>query len=357
MKKKIVIGSAAVLLLAIVGYVLHLVQMAGEFKDITPHFDGQCKHVKGVIGAEDMERVPNTSLILISSEDRLAGVQGNPKRGAIYLYDLETDAPPIDITPSVPERFHPHGVGIFATDDETRLFVVSHPLSTLKGDLDADGPKHTVEIFRFKDRKLEHIETVSHPEFLNTPNDVAPVGPTQFYATNDHGSGDRTMRQIEDYLRLGLSNIVYYDGKSFRRFDPRYEYANGIVASGDYSEIYMAAPSEQAAFIFKRQPDDSLDLMNKVDIGTGPDNITVDEAGDLWIGAHPKLLTLVGHLKDPTKIAPSQVIRINRSSRAFDEVMMHDGTEIPGSSVALHHKGRLLVGTVMGDGFYDCRIR
>ena len=62
------------------------------------------------------------------------------------------------------------------------------------------------------------------------------------------------MRKIEDYLRLGLSNIVFYDGESFRRFEGRYEYANGIVASNDQSEIYMAAPSEQAAFLFKRLP-------------------------------------------------------------------------------------------------------
>jgi hypothetical protein len=52
----------------------------------------------------------------------------------------------------------------------------------------------------------------------------------------------------------------------------------------------------------------------RIEIGSGVDNI-VDPDGRLWVAAHPKLLTFVRHVSDPTALAPSQVFRIGPATR------------------------------------------
>jgi arylesterase/paraoxonase len=99
-------------------------------------------------------------------------------------------------------------------------------------------------------------------------------------------------------------------------------------------------------------------LREKIKLNTGVDNIEVDKDGGLWIGAHPKLLSFVTHLQDPTKLSPSQVLHITpRSGGRSDiqEVYLNAGDEISGSSVAAVFNGRMLIGTVFEPKFLDCQ--
>lgn len=47
---------------------------------------------------------------------------------------------------------------------------------------------------------------------MHSPNDVIPVGPKAFYATNDHGGTSKWGRFLEEYLQLPRSFVLYYDG-------------------------------------------------------------------------------------------------------------------------------------------------
>ncbi len=343
-------------------YVLHLLVAAGEFKTLTPHFDGSCVRVSDLAGPEDMVLLPGGAGAFFSSEDRRAMLEGAPVDGGIYFYDLRSDDTQlVNRTPNPPPGFHPHGLGLYAPDGEqASLMVVSHPRADLHGDVPGNGPAHTVEIFDVgDDAQLTHRRTFSDP-LLITPNDVAPVGPDAFYATNDHGTGDPSGRMVEDYLRLGRAHIVFCDASGCRRLPGTYEYANGIQISADGTEVYLAAPTMRTIFVFDRDvATNDLTLRAEVFVGTGPDNINIDAQGNLWVGAHPKLLTLTNHLADGEGTSPSQVLRLapdGQGGFTVDEVLLSDGSDLGASTAAVRLGDRLLVGGVFGPGFLDCRM-
>ena len=59
------------------------------------------------------------------------------------------------------------------------------------------------------DGALTHLESVSFAE-MHSPNDVVAVGPRQFYATNDRRHEQGIIAQLEAYLALPLTNVVYF---------------------------------------------------------------------------------------------------------------------------------------------------
>jgi arylesterase/paraoxonase len=110
--------------------------------------------------------------------------------------------------------------------------------------------------------------------------------------------------------------------------------------------------------LFDRDPaTDGLTLRSQIPIGSGGDNIEVDAEGTLWIGSHPKLLTVPKHAADPNVPAPSQVLRIRSGTTTVDEVYLSDGAPISAASVGAHYGNRLLIGQIFGRGFLDCEIQ
>ena len=355
MKKKRLIVAA--LIAGLLGYVLHILTIAGEFKTLESHQPGTCRLVEGPVGPEDFAVRRDRSGMFISSQDRRAHLQGASARGTIYYLDLTTPgAIPINVLPDAPDDFRPHGIGLWEDASRTRLFVVNHPGGNVHGDEQSDGPAHTIEVYDFDGSRLQPVETIAG-ELLFTPNDVAPVGPDSFYATNDHGSGETWLRKVEDYSRIGQSHIVFYDGEGFMRNDEvgTYRYANGIIASVDRKTIYMLATTDRALVVLSRDlATNRLEVTRSVDLGTGPDNLTLDAAGDLWIGAHPKMLTLAGHLGSAEGTSPSQVLRVRAADLTFDEIFLSDGTDLSASTVAAQVDDRLFIGSVFDPGFLVC---
>jgi arylesterase/paraoxonase len=97
----------------------------------------------------------------------------------------------------------------------------------------------------------------------------------------------------------------------------------------------------------------------EIDLGTGINNIEVDSAGGLWIGAHPQLFKFLQHAKDSSKLSPSQVqylIPLADGSYDIKEVYLNKGDGISASSVAAVYDKRLLIGAVFEAKFLDCRM-
>ena len=65
--KKAII-TVLILILVLVGLGLKTFYDAGEFKKITPHFDGQVQTVGGVLSSEDITIHPPTAMAFISSD-------------------------------------------------------------------------------------------------------------------------------------------------------------------------------------------------------------------------------------------------------------------------------------------------
>jgi arylesterase/paraoxonase len=340
------------LLLVIGGFILKTAWDAGEFKDIVPKNTGMCRLISGVQSSEDITINPRTGMAFISSDDRRQWFAGGSAgvQGAIFGFDLSSTHPAlIRLTKDLGFEFHPHGIGLYLPGEGTpSLFVVNHR---------SDG--QFIEIFDIRNQTLSHRASISG-KLMNSPNDVIPVGPNTFYVTNDHGSTSPFGRKLEDYLQLARSYVLYYDGKGFRKVAEKIAYANGINISHDGETVYVASTVAGGIRLYDRDiTSGSLTFQKAIDLGTGVDNIELDSDGNLWIGAHPKLLTFVKYAKDPNTRSPSQVLEIRFNgdgNYTVEEIYLNRGSPLSGSSAAAVFHGRLMVGSVFDRGFLLCRL-
>lgn len=339
---RIVKLAAAVLLLAILLQTVRTLWAAGTFKRIQPHGASNAAVIPGMIGAEDITFEQATGLAIISSCDRRKMAAGNRTKGAVYALNFQASPPAItDLTRDFDQPdFSPHGLSLYEDPkDSTRwLFVVNHRESG-----------HFIEIFQRTDTSLVHQESIAG-EFILSPNDVVGVGKREFYFTNDHNSSGG-FSHLKDFAMIGTGQVGYFDGKSVQILDNGLLYANGINVSKDGLHLFVACTTGRDIRVYQRQP---FQLVGKISCGTGVDNIELDEAGDLWVGAHPKMLAFLGHAKDPAKKSPSQILKITLqdpvSSSTVTEVYLNDGTPLSASSVAAVFQNRLLMGGVFDDG-------
>lgn len=321
---------------------------AGVFKTIEAINAQQCHVIDGIVGAEDMTFIPGTNMAFVSAYDRRIE-RADPTAkisGGIYLYDLDAQDL-IKVSPEVND-FKPHGISLYQGEQgEIRLFVVDHA-----------NQQHQVQIFEYKNQSLTLLRTILAPEMIS-PNDIVAVGPEQFYVSNDHGFVTGIMRTLEDYLMLPLSNVLYFDGEQAQEVASGLAYANGMNMDASGTRIYVAGVTSLSLYVYERDlKSNALTLIEKINTGTGVDNIELDEKGDLWIGAHPQLLKFVAHSKQSENRSASQVIKIKASDGSFDieTVYQNNGDPISGSSVAAVKGQRMLIGSVFDPIMLDCTL-
>ena len=344
---KRLLPTLVVLAVALGFWVLYLMASSGQFKTLVPVSPGRCVAVRGAAGAEDITIDRDNKVALVSSTDRRSLLSGEPVQGAIFAYDLDSDAAELrNLTGDFEGELHPRGLSLYRGFEGSVLFVVNH---TTMGD--------SIEIFEWTGEQLNHQETLTS-ELLLSPNDVVGVGRRKFYVTNDHGSREGFSRTVEDFLRLRKGNVVYFDGQEFSVVAAGIGYANGINSSPNGRQIYVASTNRGRIHFFVREFDSgALEPNGGIDLGTGVDNIEVDRHGKLWVGAHPKLLSFVRHARNADRNSPSQVLWVD--PEGFFEPPVRDaflsmGDDLSGSSVAAPFGSRLLIGSVFEPHFLDC---
>jgi arylesterase/paraoxonase len=349
MWKRLLIGTAVVVA-SIAAWAVWLLNAAGEFKTLTPHFDGTCTAVTGLGGAEDLTIHPRTGVAYLSSCDFRSVLAGRAAKCSLYAYDLNAPtARPVDLLPDAGPGFRPHGISLHVADDGTAiLFAINH-----------EAGRHTIELYDVEPMRLRHRTTLADPSLVS-PNDLVAVTPTQVYVTNDHRYPTGKMRSVEEYLRRPWTNVVLWDGRAFREVAGGIQLANGINVSHDGRTVYVASAIGQHVRVYDRDAaSGALALRAEIPLGTGPDNIEVDADGTLWIGAHPKLLTVVRYMSGATAYAPSQVLQVvpTREGGEVREVYLDTGEQLSGASVAAVRGRRLLIGPITDAKFLDCTMR
>ncbi len=337
-----------VVLLCLVAFVFYrIVSRSGMMVTIEPRGNVTCRTVAGVVGAEDVTIDPDTMVAYLSADDRRRRMAGAPVRGEIYGLDLlRDDAAPVPLSGGMPADFHPHGISLWrGADGAKRLFVINHPL--------AGG--HEVVIFDVRDGGLAMVDTVAYAD-LSSPNDLVAVGPRQFYASNDRGYPEEgLMATLEAYLQLPVASVSYFDGESGSRAVGGLVFANGINTSADGGTVYIAECLRRSVGIYNRDPGSgALVHRGTIDLGSCPDNIEVDESGNLWIAAHPRLFDLVAHRGDASKRAPSQILRADPATGAVTEILLDAGDLISAASTAAVAGNRMVVGTIFDDKVLVC---
>jgi len=357
-------------------YLLETIWATGELDPIRPGFLGTCKAIEGMDGPEDVTIHPESGVAFISAYDRRAEAQGLPVRGAIYGYSPGRPGSLRDLTRNFEGPLRPHGISLYLNPERKkwrrtkkgpeprdRLFVINHADAT-----------HSIEIFEIQPKSLKHLETIRDPAFVS-PSDVLAVGPRSFYVANDSGTRpDQWSWYLENLWRFAFSNVVYYDGTSAREAASHIAKASGINQSSDGKLVYVAALMGRRIHVYERNAETgALMASDVIPLPTNPDNIEVDDEGALWIGAHPKLVSLVRHVVfgseplpmklggvqvwDPASLAPSQVVRVTRPEAGgyeLTEIYVDAGSQISASSVASRRKRRLLVGSLTDSHILDC---
>jgi arylesterase/paraoxonase len=341
-------------LLVTLALFVRLIIAGGMFARFDTHFAGKCAPVSGMPGAEDITFHPTRGYAYVSSDDRRAV---KPVQGGIYRFDPESSRSTL-LTGSFTAPFHPHGISLFvdAAGKET-LYVINHPLPGVP----------LIEKFEVgEDGLLRHLRTLRDPTLVSI-NDLVAVDTERFYVTNDHHNPFGPMQLVEDVMQglLGKSaakgSVVYYDGKRFRSVVQGTGYANGINVSRDGKTLYLAEAMAKTLSVYARnERSGALTLRRRVPLGTGPDNIEIDERGDLWLGAHPASMQFLAHARDrsgKTK-APAQVLRVKLggSEPIVDEVYLSGDGPFSAAASAAAHTGRLLIGPVFDAEFLNCRL-
>lgn len=334
--------------LAIQGY--RVAQSSGLFAAIEPR-PLACRAIEGVVGAEDITVNRATGYAYISSDNRRATQGGRPVSGAIYGIDLAQDAPePVLLWRGPDDYFHPHGLGLFVPDEgEAALMAINHPLND----------SHRIEVFAIPEQEtLVHVRTVTD-RALVSPNDIAVVGPRQFYVTNDHGYPAGWRQAAEDYLGLPLATVAYFDGDGSSVVATGFRYANGITMSQDGGEILVAETTGRRVTILDRDPARGALVRRKsIDVDTGVDNLEWAPTGELLVAGHPRLFDFLAHAGNPTARSPSQVKAVSVAGEPeVVELYVSDGSEISGASVAAAFGARMLIGSVFENRVLLCDLR
>lgn len=330
------VGAIVVLTVAVAGF---YAGRTGAFGSFPPATDTCEAFALDGGSAEDIvvDRVRN--LAYISALDRRAP---QPVTGTVSVIDLT--AVPWTVSDGVvgaPANFRPHGLSLYtAADGEQTLMAISHPV----------GEGHRVEIFdRHDDGVFHHAKSVSG-EALFKPNDLAAVGPRQFFLVNDTGARTAWQRAGEQVIGTGYSTLVHFDGEQLSEVLDDLASPGGINVSGDGGWLYIAETQAKRVRIMSRHRDTGAVVEEaRVPLAGLPDNIDVAADGAAWITSHGSAIGLVHHFIDPANASPSIVNRLSRSSDgtwSAPEVRVSNGRELAAASVAVRLDDQLLMGSI-----------
>ena len=338
---------ARLVVVATIGWMMwNLVPASGVFAGLKPKLIDQCRAITIFPGTEDVTIDHELGVAFISADDRRATFAGNPVQGGVYVLRLDGSDRVMKASPDSFGEFHPHGLSLWRGEDgRKRLFVINHTLH--------EGNK--VEIFDVgTGGALLHVDSIAFPE-MTSPNDVLGVGPRSFYVTNDRGIKQGFMSQVEAYLTLPLSSLAYFDGQNGRIAARGLAYANGVNMSADGKSVYATAFLGRQIVVYDRdEATGALTRKKSIRVNTGPDNVEVASDGALWIGGHSRVFDFLKHVKDPSHVSPSHIVRVNPDSGTVEDMLIDTGGTINASSVGAVWDDTLIVGSVFDDHVMVC---
>ncbi len=337
MNKKFVIITVFVVS---IGYLLN---STGFFRSIEKSFDGNIIKKVNLKGAEDITINHIDSFAIISATNRKNLPAIDQETGGLYFLDLkDINSKPVLLTKNFNKPFAPHGISIYSKNNITTIAAVNH---TLDGEF--------IEIFELNNMKLTHVKSL-YNDLILAPNDIVLLDDKTFYFTNDHKFKTGFMRLIEENMGLSLSNVIYYNGRSFKEVATGISYANGINYDENRNLIFVASPRKFEIKVYKKELDNSLTFLENIYCGSGIDNIEFDLKNNLWAGAHPNLLHFSSYTLGYNKTSPSEILKIQykgKNNYQVDTVYLENGEEMSGATVAAPFNNLLLVGNVFDKHF------
>jgi arylesterase/paraoxonase len=200
------------------------------------------------------------------------------------------------------------------------------------------------------------VETIQD-DGIRSPNDLVAVGPRQFYFTNDRKALEGAAMLMEVITGKAVSDVSYYDGENSRIVAADLAFANGINISADHSKIYASAFRGGTTNVYDRDPTTGdLTLAKAIATGTAPDNITIDQSGEIWVADHPDVTAISGHSKDTAALSPVRIYKIDPQEFTTSVVYEDNGAKLSAVSVAVPFEDKLFLGAIYDDGVSSCQL-
>ncbi|CAJ0594072.1 unnamed protein product [Cylicocyclus nassatus] len=333
-------------------YVFKIMLVLDVNKRVYNHRPGYCRKVDGIEhGSEDIALIEEEGIAFVTSGIYYIQPRAEYVKGRIFLYDFKQKgtfkAEPVVINGEFDRKqFHPHGISHIVTSKGViRLFVINH----------SKDFKHSVLILDWnsKTRQLDLVRIIADEKFIR-PNNLAAISEDAFILTNDGWAQTSTLNFLEMLSMIPTGNIVYYDGKVSSWLLPKATSPNGVAFDRERKHLFVSHFNDETVSVYEVDKGyKSLTKVANVHLLTSMDNLYVDKNGDVWTGAHPVLKDAFGHLgdcDDPSKLAPSQVLRIKFSkgfkSWEISEPFLDDGRLISASSITIPFENQLLIGSV-----------
>ncbi len=313
---------------------------------------GGCQKIHGMPGPEDITVNRAQNLLYVSSHNR----RNADEEGKLFAIDLSkpnAELRPIPLNVNYPPHFKPHGISWLQVGAKQRLVVISHPL------LDGDDQMHTIEVFEGSGLDFAHVQTLRSP-LLVSPNDVQAMPDGRIFVSNDNSAARGWQRSADNLFRRKTSRISFYDGKQWSYIGRPVAAGNGVLVKQEAGKeyLYRSAFFENAVVKYEivqtAQGTTDLQEVARMDVTYGPDNLELDEQGNMLVPLHPPVFRFTMHSASPQQKSPSQIAKINLANQQVTTLYQNDGSEISAASTAVVHGQRMILSQVFEDFLLVC---
>lgn len=315
-----------------------------------------CKLVGEMPGPEDfdVDRTDPRKLRLIVSSQERRKVDPNGEMmepGRIFFLSVTEGGPATAEAFVMRNRdelpFHPHGISVTKSGNETLLYVINHAAKT----------NHSIEVFQVKEKELVFKSRLRSPLLVH-PNDLVALPDGQLYITNDHG---RTgfLGFVEDLFGTAWSNVIHYRTGMWEEAASGFAFANGVQVNASGDRLYVAATRDKGIHVFKRDLTTGFvdrRALGFLDVKSGVDNLLWEDDQTLVVAAHPDLIAFLAHYRSAEKHSPSEVYRVRPVTGQIWRIYANDGRWIDAASTAVVLQGRLYVSQVFDPELLHCRM-
>lgn len=129
-----------------------------------------------------------------------------------------------------------------------------------------------------------------------------------------------------------------------------YGYPNGLIRSPIDGLIYVPESAQGGITVLRPTANDSLEVVDKIDLPYAIDNLSEDQNGSLWAAIIPRGVEIFKQSQDPHHYFPSSsVFKLPRDTGGnfITEKVLEDceGSVLPGTTTVVHdaRTGRLFL--------------
>jgi arylesterase / paraoxonase len=336
---------AALAIVALISALARGVWVNGVFSGVTPGFSGSCRTLGNLPGVQDMELASGTLFLSVAS------ARGPGNADGIYAMALEGGTP-VKLA-GAPKDFHPRGIGLYRTPgtDNWILYAVNRR-STGRFSIDSFEVVHAGAV-----PALAAQGTIEGGLLIN-PQDVAVAGPNLFYVANGTAGSNVLIHGLQTYGIIPGGNVLYFNGTSFSAVADGLYGTRSLLLTLGGDHLIAGGLLSRSLTTFTRQPfTGALTEDNTLVLPAGPEKLSLDAQGQLWVAGHANLLNWRAMAADLLRRASSQILRVslmNGVPQAAEQVYGNDGSELAGASVGLSAGKRLLIGSSLDGRLLDC---